>query len=61
VTLSTTPAFATKWLVPRLEKFQIAHPHIDLHVHASNQPVALRSGVVDLAVRYGFGHHAGLT
>jgi LysR family transcriptional regulator, glycine cleavage system transcriptional activator len=57
VTLSTTPAFATKWLVPRLVTFQSEHPNIDLHVHASNQPVDLRSSSVDLAVRYGHGRY----
>lgn len=61
ITLSTTPAFAAKWLVPRLATFQIEHPQIELHVHASNQPVDLRSGAVDLAVRYGHGHYPDLT
>lgn len=60
VTLSTTPAFAAKWLVPRLATFQAEHPQIDLHVHASNQPQDLRSGAVDLAVRYGQGRYADL-
>jgi len=61
VTLSTTPAFATKWLVPRLASFQAEHPDIDLHVHASNAPVDLQAGTVDLAIRYGDGHGAGAT
>ena len=53
VTLSATPAFAAKWLVPRLAAFQAQHPDIDLHVHASNAPVDLEAGNVDLAIRYG--------
>ncbi|WP_017917340.1 LysR substrate-binding domain-containing protein [Xanthomonas sacchari] len=57
VTLSTTPAFASKWLVPRLSAFQAAHPDIDLHVHASDTPVDLYAGIADLAIRYGHGHH----
>ncbi|ALM51759.1 LysR substrate-binding domain-containing protein [Halomonas huangheensis] len=60
VTLSTTPAFATKWLVPRLASFQAQHPDIDLHVHASNTPVDLHSGTVDLAIRYGSGPYEGM-
>jgi LysR family glycine cleavage system transcriptional activator len=60
VTLSTTPAFAAKWLVPRLAAFQAEHPQIDLHVHASNQPTDLRSGAIDLAVRYGQGNYPDL-
>jgi LysR family transcriptional regulator, glycine cleavage system transcriptional activator len=59
VTLSTTPAFATKWLVPRLASFQAKHPDIDLHVHASNTPVDLEAGTADLAIRYGHGCYKG--
>lgn len=61
VTLSTTPAFATKWLVPRLPAFQAAHPDIDLHVHASNTPVDLNAGIADLAIRYGHGRYPDTT
>lgn len=61
VTLSATPAFATKWLVPKLAAFQHAHPQIDLHVLASNAPVDLDSGTVDLAIRYGHGRYPGVT
>lgn len=57
VRLSTTPAFAAKWLVPRLASFQSAHPHIDLHVHASYEPVDLNLGTIDLAIRYGHGRY----
>jgi len=60
VTLSATPAFAAKWLVPKLAAFQAAHPEIDLHVHASNAPVDLNAGTVDVAIRYGHGHYPGV-
>ncbi len=61
VTLSTTPAFAAKWLVPRLTAFQAAHPAIDLRVHASNAPVDLNAGTADLAIRYGRGPYPNVT
>lgn len=61
VTLSATPAFATKWLVPRLANFQTRHPDIDLHIHACDAPVDLQSGVVDLAIRYGNGPYEGMS
>lgn len=61
VTLSTTPAFATKWLVPRLGAFQAEHPGIDLYIHTSNTPVDLEAGNVDLAIRYGHGQYPGVT
>lgn len=57
VTLSATPAFATKWLVPRLAAFQETHPDIDLHIHASNAPADLNAGTADLAIRYGHGQY----
>lgn len=60
VTVSVTPAFAAKWLVPRLDAFQAAHPDINLHVHASNDVVRLGPGSADLAVRYGKGPYPGL-
>jgi LysR family glycine cleavage system transcriptional activator len=60
VKLSTTPAFAAKWLVPRLAGFQAQHPHIDIHVHASNRPIDLSTGVIDIAIRYGQGRYEGM-
>lgn len=60
VTLSVTPAFASQWLLPRLQHFQATHPDIDLHIHASNQPADLAAGMADLAIRYGTGPYPGL-
>ena len=60
VSISTTPAFAAKWLVPRLGAFRNSHPHIDLHVHASYEPVDLNLGSIDLAIRYGQGRYEDL-
>lgn len=60
VKLSTTPAFAAKWLVPRLAAFQAQHPNIDVHVHASNRPIDLSTGSIDIAIRYGQGRYDGM-
>jgi LysR family glycine cleavage system transcriptional activator len=60
VKLSTTPAFAAKWLVPRLAGFQAQHPNIDIHVHASNRPIDLSAGTIDIAIRYGQGRYDGM-
>ena len=60
VTLSVTPELAAHWLVPRLAAFQRHFPHIDLHVHASYQPVDLQAGAADLAIRYSRGPFPGL-
>jgi LysR family transcriptional regulator, glycine cleavage system transcriptional activator len=60
VTLSATPAFAAKWLVPRIADFRAARPDIDLTVLATLDVVDLDSGVADLALRYGDGPYPDL-
>jgi LysR family glycine cleavage system transcriptional activator len=60
VTLSATPAFAAKWLVPRIADFRTARPDIDLTVLATLEVADLDSGAADLALRYGAGPYPGL-
>lgn len=55
LTLSATPAFVARWLLPRLGDWQARHPGIDLHLHASETPVDLSGGSADAAIRYGRG------
>lgn len=55
ITLTATTAFTAKWLVPRVASFRDANPMLDLRLHASDEPVDLRSGVADAAIRYGRG------
>lgn len=58
--VSTTPAFAARWLVPRLGRFLAAHPEIDVHLKPSEALVDFARDDVDLAVRYGQGAWPGL-
>jgi len=60
LTVSTSPDFAAKWLVPRLGRFSEAHPDIDLRVSAATQYVDLAREDVDLSVRHGDGNWEGL-
>ena len=60
LTVSTSPNFATKWLVHRLGHFAAEHPEIDLRVSASFQHVDLVREDVDLAIRHGDGVANGL-
>lgn len=53
IQVSTTRAFAERWLMPRLAKFNEIYPHILVSIHASEKVVDLRSETVDLAIRYG--------
>lgn len=60
VTLSTTPAVASRWLLPWVCMLRDSHPDIDLRFHASHEPVALDGVTADLAIRYGDGRWPGL-
>lgn len=53
----STPAFAARWLVPRLNDFNRLHPDIELHVSTSLEPANFSSDGVDVDIR--FGHEAG--
>lgn len=53
LTVSVTPTFASKWLIPRLGHFADAHPEIDLRLLASERLSHFHTDAVDLAVRYG--------
>ncbi len=53
VTISVTPTFASKWLIPRLPGFAEAHPEIDLRVMATERVTSFHSDGIDLAVRQG--------
>jgi len=54
VLLSTTPAFASRWLIPRLGRLAAAHPQIALMIDASDSTRPLSGkGTVDMAVRWG--------
>ncbi len=53
--VSVLPTFAVRWLLPRLQSFQIAHPDVSLHLSQSYSPVNFNREDVDLAVWYGSG------
>lgn len=55
LTISVSPNFATKWLVPRLGGFLTAHPEIDLRISATMRHVDLLGDGIDMAVRHGDG------
>lgn len=51
--LSTTPSFASLWLIPRLASFTREHPGVDVRLDASFERRDLQRDGFDLAVRYG--------
>ena len=51
--LSTTRAFAERWLVPRLGRFNDLFPELMVHLHGSEKVEDLSAEGYDLAIRYG--------
>lgn len=60
ISVSTTPAFAAKWLLPRLDRFRERNPDVEVWVSADMNIVDFSSTDVDLAIRYGPGGYDGL-
>jgi LysR family glycine cleavage system transcriptional activator len=58
--VSVAPSFAAKWLVPRIERFNAAHPDIDLLIAPSQGLTDFRGDGIDVAIRYGAGDYPGL-
>ena len=61
LTVSVLPSFGAKWLVPRLARFRLAHPEIDVRLSASEALVDFTRDDVDVAIRHGQGHYPGLS
>lgn len=59
VTVSTTPSFAARWLLPRLGALADAHPSIELSVVAEQALIDPAAHGVDLAIRLGHGPWTG--
>lgn len=60
LTVAVSPAFAAKWLLPRIERFQAAWPETDLRLDTSLKPVDFVAQRIDVGVRYGRGQWPGL-
>ncbi|GLU31581.1 transcriptional regulator GcvA [Trinickia caryophylli] len=61
LTVAVSPAFAAKWLLPRIERFQAAWPNTDVRLDTNLKPVDFVAQRVDIGVRYGTGSWPGLT
>lgn len=61
LTVTVSPAFAAKWLLPRIDSFQSAWPDTDVRLDTSLKAVDFVAQRVDIGVRYGAGNWPGLT
>jgi len=52
VTVTTTPGFASLWLIPRLNSYLQGHAGVDVRISASYETVNLERDGLDLAIRY---------
>ena len=60
LTISAAPSFTSRWLIPRLCKFQALHPEIDVRIDASTRLVDFIHEDIDVGIRFGTGEFEGL-
>lgn len=58
--ISMLSTFASRWLIPRLVRFQERHPDIELLVATSTRAVDFEREAFDCAIRYGRGGWEGI-
>jgi LysR family glycine cleavage system transcriptional activator len=59
IAVCVAPAFAVRWLLPRLSAFTRRHPHADIWLSTSLLPIRLAEARIDVAVTYGNGDFFG--
>ena len=60
LTVTVSPAFAAKWLLPRIDEFQATWPDLDLRLNTNLKPIDFVEHKIDVGVRYGTGAWPGL-
>jgi LysR family glycine cleavage system transcriptional activator len=60
VTVTVPPAFADKWLLSRVERFQAHYPDYDLRIDTSGRLVDFTAERINVGIRYGRGRWPGL-
>ncbi|MDC4590974.1 transcriptional regulator GcvA [Acinetobacter baumannii] len=58
--IAVSPAFAEKWLLPRIDHFQKRYPDVDIRLDINLKTVDFLEQKVDVGVRYGQGQWQGL-
>jgi len=58
--ITTTPAFAARWLVPRLADFHAAFPMVEPHIATSLAPPDFAGDRLDVAIRFAQKEASGL-
>ncbi|RWM30717.1 MAG: LysR family transcriptional regulator [Mesorhizobium sp.] len=58
--VSVAPYFSSQWLTPRLMRFTMRHPEIDVRLHHSYHPADHRRERIDIGVNWGQGGWPGV-
>lgn len=60
IDIAAIPTFATRWLIPRLKRFQDRHPHITVHIAERMDPFILAGSGFDAAIHFEHPAWAGM-
>lgn len=60
ITVAMPPSFASQWLVPRISRFSLEHPDIDVRIKAVDYDEGFLADDVDVAIYYGKGRWSGV-
>ncbi|KWF60928.1 LysR substrate-binding domain-containing protein [Burkholderia pseudomultivorans] len=60
IDIAAIPTFATRWLIPRLKRFQHAHPNITVHIAERMEPFLLSGSGFDAAIHFEHPAWAGM-
>ena len=60
ITVSVSPSFASRWLIPRLGRFYEAHPDIAVNLSMTDKLESFSHNGSDIGIRFGRGEYAGL-
>lgn len=60
IDIAASPTFATRWLIPRLKRFQHAHPNITVHIAERMEPFLLAGSGFDAAIHFEHPAWAGM-
>ncbi|MFM0645938.1 LysR substrate-binding domain-containing protein [Paraburkholderia bryophila] len=60
IDIAAIPTFATRWLIPRLKRFQSQHPNITVHIAERMEPFILAGSGFDAAIHFEHPAWAGM-
>nr|WP_054340874.1 transcriptional regulator GcvA [Neptunomonas antarctica] len=55
ITISVAPNFLTRWLMPRMQRFQEKYPDVELQITASTGLIDFNKSNTDMAIYFGSG------